>query len=154
VAKENFEKAAQLYTEILSRCGPEDDRAPIAFELCKCLFRTGRYQEAVSGLETFVAEAGATNTSSVKEALLVKGQAHLHMGDLDKAIDTFRALVKKHPEADEIAEAELFTGYCYMLQNKFKAAVETFEGLIETHPSSPYAIKARVCLICVKDMTQ
>jgi tetratricopeptide (TPR) repeat protein len=153
-ADEKFKQAAELYRDILKRCGPEDDRGEFEFQLCRCLFHGGQYREAVAKLESFIANNKATHRSLVKEAMMMKGRAHVQLGEIDKAIDVFFAVMIEYPETKEAPETNFFVGYCYMLQGKFDQATAAFDLVAQDYPSSSYASKARMCLIRIEKMTQ
>jgi len=152
VANQKFEKAAELYRDILKRCGPEDDIGEFKFQLCRCLFDGGQYREAVGNLENFIANNKAMHGNLVKEAMLMKGRAHVHLGETDKAIDNFFVLMVEYPETKEAPETNFFVGYCYMLQGKFELAKEAFDCVIKGYPSSIYTSKARLCMTRIKNI--
>ncbi len=151
---QNFTKAAELYRDILSRCGPEDDKGEFEFQLGRCLFYGGDYAEAVSRLESFIAANKATHRSRVQEARLMTSQAYIHFGELDKAFESYSKLMVEYPESKDLAEVGFFMGYCYMLKDKLKAAEETFNNVIGDYPDSPYAARARLCVVRIRDMTE
>jgi tetratricopeptide (TPR) repeat protein len=152
--EEKFMEAAELYQDIVNRCGPEDDKGSFECQLCKCLFYGGKYREAVAKLGPFIVNNKATHRSLVKEAMLMKGRAHVQLGEIDKAVDAFFAVMIEYPETKEAPETNFFVGYCYMLQSKFDKAKEAFNLVTQEHPESSYAGKARMCLIRIEDMTQ
>lgn len=153
-ANEQFEKAAELYRDITNRCGPEDNKRAFEFQLCKCLFQAGRYREAISELEGFIANSTGTSRALVKEAILMKARTQIHLGEPEKAIDSFFTLMMEYPEMEEIPESTFFVGYCYMLQGKFKAATEAFDCVIRGCPISPYVSRARQWITRIKTMTE
>jgi len=154
VTEEKFARAVELYQDIVNRCGPDDDKEMFEFELCKCLFYGGKYHEAVARLESFIANNKATHRSLVKEAMLMKGRAHVQLSETDEAIDDFFALMIEYPETKEAPETNFFVGYCYMLQGKFELASDAFDCVIKGYPSSVYSSKARLCMTRIKNMTQ
>ena len=149
-----FMKAVELYQDIVNRCGPEDDKGLLECQLCKCLFYGGQYREAVAKLGSFIVNNKATHGSLVKEAMLMKGRAHVQLGEIDKAIDAFLTVMIEYPETKEAPETNFFVGYCYMLQSKFDQAKEALNLVTQEHPESSYAGRARMCLIRIEDMTQ
>ncbi|MHC4478404.1 MAG: LamG-like jellyroll fold domain-containing protein [Planctomycetota bacterium] len=150
MAAKNFKKAAELYEDILSRCGPEDDKGQFEFQLDKCLFHGGEYQQAISRLENFIANYRTAHGNLVKEAMLMKSQGYIHSGKLDKALDSYLALMIEYPETKDLPEISFFLGYCYMLKGDLEAAEKAFESVIEGYPHSPYATRAGMCMIRIK----
>jgi len=153
MADGNFKKAAELYQDIVSRCGPEDDKGAFEFQLCKCLFEGGQYREAIAKFESFIANNKAMHKSLVKEAMLMKGRAHIQLAEIDKAIDAFLTLMIEHPETKKAPETSFFIGYCYMLQGKFEQAREALNLVVKDYPENSYANRASICLNRIKNMT-
>jgi TolA-binding protein len=153
-ADERYNEAAELYRSILDRCGPEDDKTEFEYQLSRCLFEAGKFREAIAKLESFVNNNKASHRSRVKEAMLMKGRAHIQLAEMEKAIDAFLTVMIEYPETKEAPETNFFVGYCYMLQAKFVRATDAFNLVVRAHPKSPYAGKARICLTRIKQMTE
>ena len=100
-ADEKFLKAAELYRDIMNRCGPEDDKGAFEFQVCRCSFEGGQYRQAIPELERFIRNNKATHRSLVKEAMLMKGRALIQLGELDKAVDSFFTMMIEYPETKE-----------------------------------------------------
>jgi len=154
LADGKFKKAAELYEDVVKRCGPTDNKGVFEFKLCECLFSEGEYLKAAFRLENFIANYKASPGDLVKEAMLMKGRIYVKLGELDKAIETFLGLMMEYPEMKNLPEVNFFVGYCYMMQDKFKDAVEVFDCLVKDHPDSPYASKARMCITRIKNTTE
>ncbi|MHC4866968.1 MAG: tetratricopeptide repeat protein, partial [Planctomycetota bacterium] len=114
MAEKKFKEAAAIYRDILSRCGPDDDRARFEFQLCKCLLDAGQYGEARSKLESFISNNRVTYRDLAKQAMLMKGQTHVQLGELDKALDSYFTLMVEYPDVENVPEIDFFIGYCYM----------------------------------------
>ncbi|HUT30767.1 MAG TPA: LamG-like jellyroll fold domain-containing protein [Sedimentisphaerales bacterium] len=147
-------KAAGLYKDILNRYGSEGGRVAVEFELCKCLFDAGEYQEAGTSLESFIANNRAVSKSLMRDAIGMKGRAYLQLGQFDKAIESFFTLMMEYPEAKNMPEVAFGLGRCYMLQGNLKAAKEAFDCVVRGHPSSSYADKARSLITRIQSMTE
>lgn len=139
---------------MLDRCGPKDDKAFFQLQIGRCLFLTGKYREAASKLEGFIADYKANKGTLVADAVLMIGQTYIQLGQLDKAVDSFLGFIIEYPEAPRTPDANFFIGYCYMLQGKIDAATEAFDVLIKAHPDSASAGKARMCLRRIKSQTK
>jgi len=150
----NFGKASELYRDILGRCSPQDDKGLFEFRLGKSLFEAGEYREAGSVLEGFITNRKETHGDLVKEALLIKGQVHIQLGDLDEAVDSFFRLMMGYDDIGNMAEVNFFLGYCYVLQGKYKAASQAFDCLVKHYPNSAHAEKARRYIERIKRMKQ
>lgn len=154
MADGDFEKAAQAYQNIIEADGEGQNRSTLQLRLCRCLFYGGEYVKASSALEGFIADNKDINRDAVKEAMLMKGRAHLHLGQLDEAKEEFVALVRRYPEMRNSAEANFYTGYCLMKQDEFEAATGIFDGIIRDHPDDLYASKARMCKTHIRNVVQ
>jgi tetratricopeptide (TPR) repeat protein len=151
---ENFGKASELYRDILGRCSPKDDKGLFEFRLGKSLFEAGQYREAGPVLESFIADRKETHSDLVKEALLIKGQVHIQLGELDEAGESFFKLMMGYHDTGDMAEVNFFLGYCYLMQGKYEAASEAFDCLVKHYPDSSHAEKAGIYVERIKIMTK
>ncbi|MHC4862923.1 MAG: LamG-like jellyroll fold domain-containing protein [Planctomycetota bacterium] len=146
-----FEAAAELYGDLVNRCGPADDKGLLKFQHCRCLFDADRNREAAAELQSFIADFETTHPSLVKEAMLMKARAHIQLSEPDKALAAISTLMKKYPEAGSVPEAAFFLGYARMLEGNYEEATRIFSEVIKLHPNDPYAGRARMCLIRIKE---
>lgn len=154
VEQKRFRKAAEVYQDILNQCDPNENRASYEFNLCKCLFNSGQYPEALSELAKFLKKNAVTNRALAREAIVLKGRAHMQIGELDHASDAFLELMIDYPEAKKGAEANFFVGYCSMLKGELAEAEETLRLVTKDFPESSFAGKARLCLARIKRMKE
>lgn len=150
LAAEKFEAAAELYGDLVNRCGPADDKGLLKFQYCKCLFYANRNCEAVSQLQDFIAQYDRTHPSPVKQGMLMKVRAHIQLGEPDKALAAISTLMKKYPEAGAAPEATFLLGYASMLEGNYDKATRAFSDVIKYDPNDPYAGKARMCITRIK----
>jgi len=150
VAQKNFAKAAETYRNIIAQCGPRQEKTIYELRLSECLFNSGQYDSAVHRIDSFMKDSKVTDRILVRRAIMLKGQAYVHLGDIDRAVDAFLALMIEHPKAKEAPEACFFVGYCYMLQGKFDEAAEAFNIVVKDYPESSYVDKARSYLMRIK----
>ncbi|HUT30766.1 MAG TPA: LamG-like jellyroll fold domain-containing protein [Sedimentisphaerales bacterium] len=146
LANEDFEKAAELYKDIVNRCGPEDDKGTFEFQLCRSLFYARGPREVLSQLESFIARYKSTHADLVEQAMLMKGRSHIQLGEIDKALEEFHQVSAEYPQTKQAPEADFFAGYCYMVQSKSAEAAETLERVARDYPESLWAAQARLCL--------
>jgi len=154
VENKDFKKAAELYEDILKHCGPEDDKAVYEWGLCKCLFHGSAEGQAVAKLGRFIADYKQTHRNLVKEAMLLKGVAHVQLGEPDNALESFSAVMKAYPEIKNMPQVNFYVSYCYMLQGESDAADEAFDKVIRDYPGSLYASKASMCLTRINDKAE
>jgi tetratricopeptide (TPR) repeat protein len=153
MADEKYDDAAELYRDIIKRCGLGDDKEAYEFELCKCLFYGGKYSESIAMLDGFISNNKELHRKLVKEAMIVKGRAHIQLAEIDKAIYVFSAMMIEYPETKQTPEPNFFIGYCFMLQGEFEKATKSFDLVAKNYPESSYKNKARLCLSRIKNMT-
>ena len=105
-------------------------------------------------LESFIRNNKATNRALVSKAIILKGQAHIQLGDIDQAKEEFLTLMIEYPETKQAPEANFFVGYCYMLQGLFGESAEAFNLVVKDFPESNYVDQARSYLMRIKKMTE
>ncbi|MHC4396861.1 MAG: LamG-like jellyroll fold domain-containing protein [Planctomycetota bacterium] len=153
ISKENFNKAVEIYRDIAKRYGPGQHRPVLEFKACECLFNGGEYQSAISELERFITRNNGTNESLAAKAILLKGQSYLQLNNIDKASEEFISLKTQYPKSKEIPATDFYIGYYHMLKNENKEAIEIFNRVVQEHPESPYANKARMCIMRIEGTT-
>ena len=152
-AHKDHSRVAAIYRDILGQCQPHQ-KPGYAFRLCECLFEEGQYERAVHNLDRFVNRYKTSHRVLTAKAIMLRGQAYVYLGDIDRAIDTFLVLVVEYPEAKQTPAALFFVGYCHMLASRFEDAKVPFELLAQAHPSSEYATRATSHLDRIKRMAQ
>jgi len=150
----DFKNAADVYRNIIKQCGAHQDKTGLEIKVCKCILDAGDYQNAISELDQFIDRNKSANKKVAKEAVLMKGQCYIQLGDPNKALDEFVKLVTEYPEARQTPEFGFYTAYCYMLQSKGDKATETFNFIIQNYPESSYANNARLCLSRMKNTAE
>lgn len=154
VSDEKYKEAADLYEDILTRCGPDDDKGELEFSLIKCLFDGGFDNEAIAKIEDFTSGSyRGTHRNRVKEATLIMGRALIQTEEIDKAVDVYSSIMVEDPDTKDLPEITFYIGYCYMLQGKLEKAKEAFEIVIKSYPDSTYANQAKLSLARIKDMS-
>jgi outer membrane protein assembly factor BamD (BamD/ComL family) len=153
-AEEKYNQAAEVYRDIVSRCGPENDKAIFELKFCKCMFEAGRYQEVVEKSDSFISSYKATHRNLAKEALLMKGRAHIQLAEAEKAINPLLTFLIEYPNSNHAPETNFILGYCYMLLGKFNEATAAFNLLISDYPESSYVAQADSYLQRIKNMTE
>lgn len=148
---EDFEKAAELYGDVVNRCGPEDDKGFLEFQRCKCLFYAAGHPKAGPQLAGFIANYKASHANLAREAMLMKGRLHIDADEMDKAVEEFLAVTAEYPETKQACEAQFFLGYCHMRQNEHEKAVEAFDRVTREYPESGLASKAHLCLAKIRN---
>ncbi|MHC4645626.1 MAG: LamG-like jellyroll fold domain-containing protein [Planctomycetota bacterium] len=153
VAEGKSEQAVKVYQAILDRCEPAEKRE-IEFELCNCMFSAGRYREVIPKLEAYITTYRETDQSRLEEIMLLKARAFMHLGELDKAIDSCSALIAAFPRTKQVAAARFLMGYCHMLRGAREKAAETLGLVTQEYPGSSYASKAKLCLARLKSVAE
>jgi len=152
--QKNFQKAIEIYRNIIKQCGPNQNKSPYEFKVYECLFNDHQYENVISKLESFIRNNKATNRALVSKAIILKGQAYIQLGDIDRAKEEFLTLMIEYPETKQAPEANFFVGYCYMLQGHFGESTEAFNLVVKDFPESDYVDQARSYLMRIKKMTE
>jgi len=150
--QKNFEKAAEIYRNIIEQCGPHQQIAIYEFKLTECRFNSSQYDNVIHDLNSFIKNYKTTHKLLISKAIILKGQAYIQLGNIDQAINTFFTLMIEYPETRQASVANFFIGYCYILQSKFDEAIEAFNIVMKDYPGSDYADKARLYLDRIKNM--
>ncbi len=153
MAAGRYEKAAQIYNNILEKCRPDDDKTFYEFSFCKCLYEGGHFKQAATALKSFIANRKANCRSEMIQAMSMSGYSNVQLGKFDLALDNYFTLMIEYPESADMPEIMFFVGYCYMLQGKFEPATEAFNCLIKAHPESKYCDMAKQCVKRILHMT-
>jgi TolA-binding protein len=143
----------KIYTEIIKQCGPNQNKVVYEFKVCECLFDNGDYENAIKEIDSFIENNKTAHRTLICKAIMLKGQAYVQLGNVDRAIDTFLTLLIEYPRTKQAPEANFFIGYCYMLQGKFPGATEAFNLLMKDYPQSSYVAKAKSYLGRIESMT-
>ncbi|MHC4738829.1 MAG: LamG-like jellyroll fold domain-containing protein [Planctomycetota bacterium] len=148
----DFRKAAEIYFDIAGRYDFNQDKQALEFKACECIFNGGEYRSAISELERFITRNKGIDESLAAKAILLKGQSFLQLNDYDKASEEFVSLKTQYPKSKEIPATDFYIGYYHMLKNENKEAIEIFYRVVQEHPESPYANKARMCIMRIEGM--
>ena len=101
----------------------------------------GRYEEAITGLQDFL--AAYPDGSLAGNAFYWLGESYYVTRDLSRAKDIFNSLGTKYPDHEKIPEALLKLSYIYSEQNDAVMAREMLENLLQRYPDTSAAITAR-----------
>ncbi len=153
IEQKNFNEATKIYRDIVKQCGPNQKKSIYEFKVCECLFNNSQHEDAINGIDSFIKNNKATHRTLISKAIMLKGQAYVHLGNIDQAVDTFLTLLFEYPRTKQAPEANFFLGYCYMLQGKFREATEAFNLLTKDYPESSYIAKAESYLSRIENMT-
>jgi tetratricopeptide (TPR) repeat protein len=149
-----FSDAVEIYRDIVSRCQNEEDRRRFELRLVKSIFNDGKYAQAITAIDEYIEKNNTADKEMLKQAQLLKGQSYVQLKQLDKALDIYLSLMVENPKAKDLAEVNFFMGYCYMLQKKLDDAKSAFECVIKDSSESPYANKARLCMIRIRNISR
>jgi hypothetical protein len=151
LADEDFEEAAELYRQIINRCGPEDDKGFYQFQLCRSLFQAARPADALPQLDSFLANYHTSHPKFAREAVLMKARLYLLSRRLDEALVQFQTAAE-YPDTEQACEAAFFMAYCTMLKGELAAATQALNAVAENYPETQWARRARLCLAHIKNI--
>jgi tetratricopeptide (TPR) repeat protein len=154
MAQNEFLRAAEIYHSIVSLCGSEKDKAAYELKVLECILCNGEYRRVLSDLSRFTEGNGLHDKVLVREAILLKAHAHMHLNEIDCAKAVFSELAADRANIGQAQEADFFIGYCNMVQGKYEEATRTLSRVIEDCPESSWANKARLCLARIKRLME
>jgi len=146
INQERFDEAIEKYRELMKQNGSGRYGPLLELKVCKCRLMAGQYKDAIAELNQFISTNKDSAPRLTEQAVLIKGQCYIQLGQIDEALQEFLALTTKHPQAQMLADAHFYAGYCYMLQNKSEQAAEELRLVVLNYPQSSCAGKARMCL--------
>jgi len=152
VEEMEFSKAVEIYRDLASQCGSDQDESVYELKACECIFSGGQHSRALSELDGFIDNNKSTNKALPAKAMLLKGHIYMQSGELDRASDIFSKTAAKYPQSKQATEANFFIGYCLMLQGEHAKAAEALRMVVKCYPQSSYAGRARLCLMRVERM--
>jgi tetratricopeptide (TPR) repeat protein len=154
ISQGNYPKAVEVYREIASRCGPEQDRARYEYQAAECAFYGNEFDSALQDLNAFIRAHRSDDYLLVSQAVMLKGRCHINLGAVDEAVDTFFDLLIEYPQTALAPEANFLMGYCLILQGRYDDAREALNLVVRDYPQSTYAAKASLYLTRLQSMTK
>jgi len=145
-----YQKAADLYRNLLQKPFSRENQAELKFNLCRCLFYGPGYEQAGPLLEGFVSEYQDSHHALAAKATLLRARGFVQLEKPEKALQLYTILLKQNHDKEIIPEVKFYIGYCYLLQRELKAAQQSFKALLEGYPDSSFASKAQLCLKKIK----
>jgi len=153
--QKNYQKAFQVYQEIMNRCGPNQIGITYEYKVCHCLFNMQDYDKAFQASQRFIEKnRNKCSTPLLAKALMLKGQSLVNMGKTERAVSTFFDLLVTCPDTDAASKAGFLVGYFQMLQGKYSEAVEAFNIVTADYPRTEHAKKSQVLITRIQKMTE
>lgn len=131
---------AQDEEKIAALTGPAADM----FRNLLNLMRTGDFQAAQSGFQSFVEQN--PNTAFTDNGLFWQGVANERLGRTDQAIVAYSEVFQKYPAEDMVAPALYFLAESFLKGGSKNEAVLTLQKLVEEHGRTTYGAKGKARL--------
>ncbi len=129
-----YELAIPEYQKFL-QASPEHGDVPAArYGLGVCLFRLGRYGEAMSQFDSL---ADLEDFQFGAEVQLLRGHCDLATAKFDEAAASFATLVARYPDHDSADDGAALRAEALYRGGRFDASVEAADDLIDGWPDSP-----------------
>ena len=103
--EENYDLAIGGFTAYLTQFPSGNEVSAARYNIGEAYFYTGRFQDAIAAY-TQVIEENA-DSGKVASALYKRGKSYLEILDSTRAIEDFKAVTRKFPEAPEAALAKV-----------------------------------------------
>ena len=150
LAENRFSKAANQYRGIAARCRSRRDVAVYELKAIECVFDRGDYRSAIRMLARFVGDHETLGGDLWREATLLQARAHMHLDEVDRAVEILSACVNKSRSSAQSAEARFLLAYCTLLQGRESDAIGTLRRVVDEYPETPSALKAHLCLTSIE----
>ncbi len=99
--------------------------------------KAGRYVQAASGFERFLAQfPGSADAANAQFWL---GESHYVTRRFDVALSAYQGLIDRYPDSSRVGDAMLKIGYCYSELKDLASARETLEAVIQRFPGTTVA---------------
>src|ERR1041385_9418238 len=99
------------------------------------------------GFEKLNAIAQASNSADEASKAFREARDYIKDGEWQKAEQTFRSLITKHPQHKDADAALYYLAFALKKQNRLPEADKTLEKLITEHPASSWINDARAMRI-------
>src|SRR5262249_16985849 len=134
-----FELAAAEYRKFLAEHA-DHEKAPVArYGLAVCLFRTEKYDDAITQLETLTDQPKFTYSAEVATML---GQSHLGKSDFKQAAEAFDRVVKEFGSHDLADDAAAGCVEALYRDGRFDESIAKAAMLDSRWPNSPLRERA------------
>lgn len=106
------------------------------------LVKSGKHDEAVSALRTFVSRH--TQHDYADNAQYWLGEAYYAQKDYGRALVEFRTVIETYPRGNKVPDALLKVGFCYQAMGQTQKARAVLEQVVNLYPKTePAAIAAK-----------
>jgi tol-pal system protein YbgF len=123
-------------SELSSDAAANDYRAAVE------LVKTGRHEEAVTALRTFLRSYPRHDYADNAQYWL--GEAYYAQKDYPHALVEFRATIETYPRGNKVPDALLKVGYCYQALGQTEKARAVLEQVVNLYPKTePAALAAK-----------
>jgi TolA-binding protein len=135
------ELAAAEYRSFLDAHANHEHSAAARYGLGVCLFRLGRYDEAVDALTPIARD---DDNPYPAETLALLGQSRLMRREADAAAEHLTVLVRRHADHPLADEATAMLAEAHYLAGRHDQAIMACDRLCETWPDSPVRERAEL----------
>jgi len=129
-----YELAIPEYQKFLESTPEHADVPAARYGLGVCLFRLGRYDEA---MDQFDLLAGLDDFQFGAEVQLLRGHCDLARGDFEPAAASFANLVGRYPDHESADDGAALRAEALYRAGRYGAAVEAADDMIDGWPDSP-----------------
>lgn len=151
--KGDFANAAAFFQQVQSFYPSGEARSQLQYRQGESLSKAGRHAEAIALLDRLLRPAEPISRALAAQALQLKGQCHIAVGEFDHAVDAFVTVVAEYQDAPNAPEVGFLIGYCYALQGDFARAKEAFLCVVRQYPGNEYAKKAALYIRRIETLT-
>ncbi len=130
---DRLQEAKILYQNILASFWVRDKKMPL-FYLGNCLYSLGEYKEASEILQDF--DRKYENDYFAPWAKMKLAASYEQIKDYEKAINSYKKILEKHPQSSICPQALLGVARCQGLQGEWSEAQKSYEEILSRYPLS------------------
>lgn len=131
-------KAVEIYQQLLAKLAKDpaksDLRAFTLLQIAKLHAVQGDHEQALK--EFAQVRAGYPGSDWAGEALEGTGKSYQARKEYDRAIESYRLLIKEFSKGFLAAAAQSAIGECYEAQEKFSLAFKAYQAVLDGYPSA------------------
>jgi TolA-binding protein len=135
-----YDKCVEIYERLTRSRLEVKNRYRVWSALASAYIETGRPNDALTALKA-LDKLSVTDIERA-DAMLLKGKAHVGVGEIPEAIESYKNVAARFPKSKFSAEAHYHMGALFQEMDSLEVAKTHFESVTKSYPGSDYANQA------------
>ncbi len=119
-------------------------REKALFKIGKGYFFENKFRDAITNIDILLLEF--PNSSHLDEALFIKAECHYRLGNLEQALEAYRAILNRNKDDHWTLFALTQLGNLYFIRNEMNQSEKAFKRIMEVYPNHPLYFNAAIQL--------